>query len=388
MKTVERILLATDFSGSSDEAVNWAIDIGKKFKSEVVLLHVISNDYDLSLVTNMVRKAATDQLSIIRDRFALADVKTTQPIIRIGKTCDVIVQVSEEKDVNLIVMGSGEKGSEDRFQLGTTTEKVIRKADKPVWVAKKDCGDRIAKILCPVDFSDSSRRALDNAIHLSRKFKAHLYVLNIVAPVPVDIARLKIDVETVEQSVATEQLAAFEKFFDDFEFTGVEWSSMDRMGDPAHEILRCIDEVDADLLIMGTHGRKGINRFFMGSVTEKVIREVPCSFITTKTEDIIQLRVNTDISSIKIHYKNGVDLMKEGFLKESVQQLKACLKINDLHIPAWKKLAEVYELQGDFEKAEVANAMSQSIRQKLWDQQTEVEIRGKSSLFGKKTKQF
>ena len=80
--------------------------------------------------------------------------------------------------------------------------------------------------------------------------------------------------------------------------------------------------------------------------------------------------------------------MAEGFNQEAVRQFKMCLKINDLHIPAWNKLSEVYTIIGDETKAKTSKNMAQRIRQKLWDQQTEVEIRSQNALFGKKPKFF
>ena len=385
---LEKILLATDFSGSSDQACKLAVEIAKAFNSEIILLHVISKDFDLNVVTDMVMSAVTNQLDIKRSELELEGIATDKPVVQIGKISDSIVQVSEEKDVNLIIMGSGEKDKHDRFQLGTTTDKVIRRSDKPVWVVKNDAPTSIEHILCPVDFSDSSKRSLQNAIYLARKFNAELVILNVVPPVPVDIARLKVNVETIEQSLASEQVEAFKRFFEQFDFTGVKWSTVDRMGEPHREILSCIEEFNSDLLMMGTHGRTGINRLFMGSVTEKVIRELPCSFITTKSEDVIQLKIESEISTIKTHYKNGIDMMKEGFTPEAIHEFRMCLKINDLHIPAWNRLAEAYERIGDKTKAETCKNMAQKIRQKLWDQQAEVEIRSKSAMFGKKPKYY
>jgi len=337
---IEKILFATDFSGSSDRAGKLAIQVAEAFGSEVILLHVISKDFELNVISDLVQSAVSNQLNALRDEFELAGVATHKPLVQIGKICDIIVDTAEENDVNLIIMGSGEKEDEDQFKLGTTSHKVIRRAEKPVWVVKNDAAVKIERIVCPVDFSDASKQSLRNAIHLARKFKAELVVVNIVAPVPVDIARLKVNVETIEQSLAAEQVEAFNKFISSFDFTGIKWTSVNRKGEPHKEIMACLEEFKADLLMMGTHGRSGLNRFFMGSVTEKVVRELPCSFITTKSEDVIHLKIDNEINSIKSYYKNGLDLMAEGFNKEAVRQFKMCLKINDLHIPAWNKLAE------------------------------------------------
>lgn len=135
-------------------------------------------------------------------------------------------------------------------------------------------------VLCPIDFSEISARALAYAATLARRYDAHLEVLH-VAP-------------------------AFEQHDPppDFDGAGGVWPSRDQVlvaieraiaaaGGPglrsralaqegrAHEIIGCrARALPADLLVMGTHGRSGFNRLLLGSVTEKVLRQVPCPVLT------------------------------------------------------------------------------------------------------------
>ena len=82
---------------------------------------------------------------------------------------------------------------------------------------------------------------------------------------------------------------------------------------------------------MGTTGRSGLSKWMMGSVTEKVTREVPCSFITTKEEDVVRLQLEAELQDIEMHYEEARQLTKDGFVDEAIQAYKACLKLSDTH---------------------------------------------------------
>jgi hypothetical protein len=73
---------------------------------------------------------------------------------------------------------------------------------------------------------------------------------------------------------------------------------------------------------MGTTGRSGISKILMGSVTEKVIREVPCSFITVKNEDIVALELESKIQDIENYYSLAQNFVKMVFLKNQFISIK------------------------------------------------------------------
>jgi len=185
---------------------------------------------------------------------------------------------SEELDVNLIVVGSG-KGDK-KFPLGITAERVMIYADKPVLAVKPGSRPLIRKIFCPVDFSEASKRALINALHLSRAFEAHLTVLTV-------FERLlsgffgpgRTPGESKEKDLVKRQKYQYDEFLRGFQSENLKWTKTPRRGKPAEEIRRAIREVQPDLLVMSSQGRKGLSRLLMGSTTEKVAREMPSSVI-------------------------------------------------------------------------------------------------------------
>ena len=130
-----------------------------------------------------------------------------------------------------------------------------------------------------------------------------------------------------------------------------------------------------DLLIMGTSGRSGLNRLVLGSVAEKVVREVPCSFLTLKSKDIITLPSETNISDIDKHYNMAMQLMEDGFYEESIKQFKICQSINIMNVPSYYGIAKVYEKLNQPEKAEKYRNLGREVLDQIWNTKIEEDVR-------------
>jgi len=134
-------------------------------------------------------------------------------------------------------------------------------------------------ILHPTDFSDRSAHALRLACSLARDYGARLVVLHVAEPPPPPYEQgvmLPTSVDLDEERADLERLAV-----PDDDVIRVERRF--EKGDPATVTLRVADEVRADLIVMGTHGRTGLSRLLMGSVAEQVVRRARCPVLTVKT---------------------------------------------------------------------------------------------------------
>ena len=137
------------------------------------------------------------------------------------------------------------------------------------------------RILCPVDFSDSSRQALDYAVGIARWYDARITALHVVPPItsmlPVPGAGLYPPVV-----FRPEELQQFRSELESFaRASGIDALDTDVVqGSVTGEIVRLAKELPADLLVMGTHGRSGFERLMLGSVTEKLLRKSPCPLLT------------------------------------------------------------------------------------------------------------
>lgn len=139
----------------------------------------------------------------------------------------------------------------------------------------------VRRILCPIDFSEPSAHALEQAIRLARWSGARLSVLHVrptVVPHP-DIPAagpmapwLVAELETLRQRVATAGADAVA--------AGVKVEALAAAGEPVHEVLACAASLPADLIVLGTHGLSGFQHLVLGSVTEKVLRRATCPVLT------------------------------------------------------------------------------------------------------------
>ncbi|WP_028587484.1 universal stress protein [Desulfocurvus vexinensis] len=143
----------------------------------------------------------------------------------------------------------------------------------------------IKKILCAVDFSDSSRIVAAYAATLARSLGAEVVVLY-VAPSLTQYVGFHVPPSSIESFVGgivdgAEQ--TMEKFIEEH-FKGLTAAGKVTTGYAAEEILTVAQENGADMIVMGTHGRKGIDRILFGSVAEKVVKSAPIPVFTVRPE--------------------------------------------------------------------------------------------------------
>ncbi|MGH9358235.1 MAG: universal stress protein [Terriglobia bacterium] len=168
---------------------------------------------------------------------------------------------------------------------------------------------KIEQILCPVDFSEVSKKAFEYAVSLAQRYKAKLYVQHSIEPVTV---------------FSYESFPGWSEMYEILK-SGAETSMSELMslpgsqavhpepsilvGTPSESILNFAEKKSIDLIVMGSHGRRGMDRFVMGSVTDRVLRKAKCpvlavrkpahDFIKPGSEDAVQLRkitLGTDFS--------------------------------------------------------------------------------------------
>jgi nucleotide-binding universal stress UspA family protein len=144
------------------------------------------------------------------------------------------------------------------------------------------------KILCATDFSELSYEAIKAASELALQFSAELCLLHVVSPVPliapvVDPTMVVMPVDQEEQGISSKKL---------LDEVAQKWISeklnvhpMIAHGQAADQITRVAEEENADLIILGTHGRKGLDHIIFGSVAEKVVRTSQLPVLTIQAQN-------------------------------------------------------------------------------------------------------
>ena len=147
---------------------------------------------------------------------------------------------------------------------------------------------KIKGILVPVDFSPGSLQALAYAADLAKAFRAELQALFVVEPVLFVVpdyagapSNALIDLINEQRRTARAELARLEQRY---ARRGVKVRGLIQTGRPYEAIGDCAKRSKADLIVMATHGRTGVSRLLMGSVTERVVRTAPCPVLTLHTD--------------------------------------------------------------------------------------------------------
>jgi nucleotide-binding universal stress UspA family protein len=140
------------------------------------------------------------------------------------------------------------------------------------------------QILHPTDFSRASAPALRRAAALAKAFRAPLVLVHVMAPPSPFIGEgappsSNVELFAMARRSARRRLAAL---LARTRRARVRVQAVFAEGLAAEEILRAARRARADLIVMGTHGRTGFSRFFMGSVAERVVRESPCAVLTVR----------------------------------------------------------------------------------------------------------
>jgi nucleotide-binding universal stress UspA family protein len=138
----------------------------------------------------------------------------------------------------------------------------------------------INKILCPVDFFPASDAAVSYAAGLASNYDATVHLLHVIALIPPSVYEYAIDTTEIMKSVQQSSAEEMNKLAARVREAGAIAEIEIRIGDVYDEIKNAIEVSKPDLLVMGTHGRRGVERWFMGSTTEKLLRHSPVPLLT------------------------------------------------------------------------------------------------------------
>lgn len=274
----ERLLLSTDGSEFSEGAIREAIMLAKRCGSKLSVLSVIeTNPEYAALAPQLIEKAektAMDHLAAVKAR-ATAEGVNAETIVREGE--DSYAYVTEEAIRNkstMIIMGRrGRKGLK-RLVMGSTTARVIGHAPCSVLVVPRAAKVEFKSIVVATDGSKYSAAAASEAIGIAKRNNAKITAL---AVVPADIAMpTDVDFAAVQrEKLADQELAVAEKHAkavkDAAQQEGVDVKAFVVTGKPADAIIETAKEQNADLIVVGSHGRAGLEKLLLGSVTERVI---------------------------------------------------------------------------------------------------------------------
>lgn len=289
---LKKILCPVDFSPGSQRAMRIAVRLAKSSGAELVLAHAwhlppMSYAGELAFPPDTVQAMSEDEErgleAAAHEATALGAPRVTSRFLT-GVPWDQIVEVLRgDPELELVVMGTHGRSGLSRFLLGSVAEKVVRHAPCPVMtVPEREHTGAFQHVLCPIDFSESSRRAVDLAAEIVEPGGAGLTLLHVVElpvtysgepPMPDLLDTLDTRAAKLLEDWAAELRAK----------VSVPVTTRWRIGSPGGQALAILDEQPPfDLVVIGSHGRTGLRRALLGSVAEKIVRHAPCPVLVAR----------------------------------------------------------------------------------------------------------
>lgn len=273
MKT---ILVPTDFSNDALQALESALSLASNNHAEVILLHVhkvvsvasvdavagIPVSYNISpAAEEAAMKAEANKLEALKGKYSNQGITITTKIVKDYSPGsidpDLILQIPSD----MIIMGTRGHSIIENIIVGSNTLNLVRESDRPVLVVKKKpLSDKVLNLLVPVDFEAWSPAISKAILGFATSFGAKIHLCYVHLPGAVGFMTTQ---DVLKKS------EAFAKKHHLIDYT------IDLVNDLTEEqgILFCAEMRKADVIIMPTHGRSGLDRFFKGSVTENVLQD-------------------------------------------------------------------------------------------------------------------
>jgi nucleotide-binding universal stress UspA family protein len=280
---MKRILVPTDFSTRSDRALRRAALLAREKAAELLLVHVVDDDQPPNLVQSEQREA-TAILHDLAGTMQKIDGLACETHLALGDPFQAIGNAAETFDADLVVMGPHRRQILREVIMGTTVERTIRQSQRPVIMANAVPAKPYQRILVATDFSDCSALAVQTARKLGFLESAEVGALHAFdAPPRSLMLSASMTTTEVKHRIAEEEArtdAELGEFLRKVQFKPRRRFLLPIEYSAAAAIRDCARKWRADLVVLGTHGKSGVGRILLGSVTEEVLRESTIDVLT------------------------------------------------------------------------------------------------------------
>jgi nucleotide-binding universal stress UspA family protein len=274
-----KILLATDGSEDADLAARAAIEVSNRTASE---LHVVHGWHDVptphlrSFVRAQLRQEAEEVLQKQLERIEQAGGTVAEAHLREGRTIDEILDLSEELEVGLLIVGSRGLGGVKRILLGSISEGIVHHARRPVLVMRG--GEKAwppSRVIIGDDSSEDAREAAQLATSIGKPFGTTALLVRAYPRLPeTDPEGRELDPRMVEDALRREQRALELRASEIEEASGIRPRAKIAVGDPAASLIESAEEAAPEkaIIAVGSRGLDAVQRLRLGSVSTKVLR--------------------------------------------------------------------------------------------------------------------
>ncbi len=283
----ETMVVGFDDSLSSKAALIEASNRARKHGGKVIMVHAVFFDNEefgiapeqLDKRMKIGEKACIESKEKITSEFGIE----VQSLLCEGDPPDVILDVAQGKKADLIVLGTYGRRGLNRLLMGSVTSRIILDSPADVLVVKKPCTEctgEYASVLVPYDGSDFSKRALNRACQIAKQDNSSVTVLYVIPRYEEMLNFFK--TESIRKSLMQEAEKIMESAKEFAAIQGLVIKTEVSEGYAPDRIAEIAKERDHDLIVIGSHGYRGMNKAIMGSTTERVILNAGCPILVVR----------------------------------------------------------------------------------------------------------
>jgi nucleotide-binding universal stress UspA family protein len=288
------MIVGHDLRTGGEAAFKSAMVLARRCGAAVRLVHVVEPHQFYQRISHpsaskntleeIVQKAGEKLLQELVASRKLVCVRVEYEV-RTGKPFVELLLARRAWQADLIIIG-GPSEQHGHF-LGSTGERVVRKAMVPVLVARKSLNANAKRFLVPTDFSAGARKAAEEALALAESFGGRIFFLHVLDLTPLyaypyddEISASLPILPLTPQDIEPD----WNDFLSNLPLGNIPWENQTEEGRAAKTIVQHAEAIGADLIVMGTHGRSALEHMFLGAVTERVVRRAPCPILTVRPE--------------------------------------------------------------------------------------------------------
>jgi nucleotide-binding universal stress UspA family protein len=283
------VLFPTDGSDGAKAAFNHVLDLADGHDATVHVLNVADTTQDSVVrmqgdVVDVLEREGNEFVEEAAERARARGLETVTEV-RQGTPADTILGYARTRDVDLVTMPVHGQGGIERFLVGSTTDRVVRGSEIPVLTIRPTAGTSIeypySDVLVPTDGSGCAAAAIDLGSDLAVAEGAAVHFLCVVQD-----TGLGVDFQSSDLAGKLDGRAAgiVEEAARSATEAGVDTvhQAVEHGSAIADGILSYVENDGIDLVVVGTHGRTGIDRYVLGSVAEKLVRSAPVPVLTVR----------------------------------------------------------------------------------------------------------
>jgi len=283
---IKNILVPVDFSNTSEIALTEAIKLAGLFKATIFLIHVVEylnefNGYFYSVVPELqtsiplllefektVEKKMEDMKERIQKKYGIK----VEVIVTSGQVHSEIIRFSENKKIDLIVMGThGVSGYKELF-IGSNAQRVVTLSDAPVLTIQKERENGFKNILIPIDNALHSREKVNMALLIAEVFGSTIHIIGLPdSEEELDVNKINIKLESVEKIISNDKLS--------YKTTIVHGKNL------AKDALDYADKNNCDLIVINTGHESKLTGIFLGTFAQQLVNHSKIPVLSIKHKE-------------------------------------------------------------------------------------------------------